>query len=261
MFGDMNLAGWEILSFALLFCNVGAAEGRPPATHCRKTKLFREHRVTVWSTLGHSRAMIYKSGFAVDADGAFRAYHPDDASGLDALRHAGHPGNWWALVTDSEKKSGRPILQGEGDPAPGFYVSTTALYDPDNPNVRDPKRYVDAAEIPYVVLHPRALHFAKLGDFATVVNLKNGKIAGAIVADESAARLPVGEGSMALADALGIDSDPRTGGLDKDKNIVYVVYPGSGNGRPREAEEIAAEGERLFEAWGGLKRVKACFAQ
>jgi len=255
----MVRTGWGILCFALVFGDVGAAGGRPPAVHCGKTKLFREHRVTAWSTSGHSRAMIYKSGFAIDADGAAQAYHPDDAPGLDALKHAGHPGNWWALVTDNQKRGGRPILQGEGDPAPGFYVSMTALYDPDRASVGDPKRYVDAAEIPYVVLHPRALHFAKLGDFATVVNLKNGKVAGAIVADESAARLPVGEGSIALADALDIDSDARTGG--QDKNIVYVVYPGSGNGKPREAEEIAAQAERLFEAWGGLKRVKACFAQ
>jgi len=137
-------------------------------------------------------------------------------------------------------------------------VSTTALFDPDNANVRDPRRYVDAAEIPYVVLPPRALKFARLGDFATVVNLQNGKTAAAIVADKSTPKLPVGEGSIALADALDIDSDARSGGQVKD--VVYIIYRGSGNGRPRELQEITDNADRLFEALGGLEKLKACLA-
>jgi hypothetical protein len=139
------------------------------------------------------------------------------------LNHAGHEGNWWALVTENEKTSGRPIVQLKSDPAPGFYVSTTALYDRDNPNPRDPHRYVDAATIPYVVLHPKALNYARLGDFATVVNLQNGKISEAIVADESSANLPVGEGSIALAQALGIDSNPRTGGKTGTLHMLFIL--------------------------------------
>ena len=249
------------LSMTVLLSGAGAVSRATVVSHphCGKTQLFKRHGVVVWSITGRHHAIFYKSGLAVDADGAFRAYHPDDRLGLDALVHAGHPGNWWALVTDNEKRSGRPVLQGERDPAPGFYVSTTALYDADNPNVRDPRRYVDAQAIPYVVLHPRALRFAHLGDFAMVVNLENGKTAAAIVADESAPNVRVGEGSMALAKALGVDSDPRVGG--KDHDIAYIVFPGSGNGRPKEFEEIAANSKRLFEAWGGLERVKACLAE
>ena len=213
----------------------------------------------VWSTAVRGHAIFYKSGLAVDADGAFRAYHPSDRPGLDSLAHAGHPGNWWALVTDNDKRNGRPILQGQSDPAPGFFVSTTALYDPDNPNVRDPRRYVDAAEIPYVVIHPKALHFAKLGDFATVVNLQNGKTSAAIVADESTPNLRAGEGSVALAKALGIDPNPRSGG--KDRGVAYIIFPNSGNGRPRELQDIGANSERLFDAWGGPERLKACLAE
>ena len=180
--------------------------------------------VTTWSTSSPTKAFFYKSGMAIDADGAYRAYHPDDRLGLDTLAHAGHPGNWWALATNNDKTDGRPVLQGKSDPAPGYYVSMTALYDSKNPNPRDPHRYIDAMKIPYVVLTPRALHHARLGDFATVVNLQNGKVTAAIVADESAPELPVGEASIALAEALGVDSDPRFGG--KKKGIVYVIYPG-----------------------------------
>jgi hypothetical protein len=251
-----------ILRIAVLLCYAaGARSGGTSASHphCRKTRLFKKHGVPVWSSAGPHPAIFYQAGLAVDADGAYRAYHPEDGRGLDSLSHAGHPGNWWALVTDNGKRSGRPVLQGAGDPAPGFYVSTTALYDPDNPNVRDPHRYVDAEEIPYVVLHPAALRFARLGDFATVANLQNGRMAAAIVADESAPNLPVGEGSIALAKALGVDADPRVGG--KDADIAYIVYPGSGNRRPRELREIEANSKRLFEAWGGAERLKACLAE
>src|SRR5215469_9907125 len=118
-----------------LVSGLGKLPSRSPASDCRKSSLYKSHGVVVWSISGDHHAIFYKSGFAVDADGAYRAYHPDDRPGLDALKHAGHPGDWWALVTDNEKRDGRPVLQEQGDPAPGFYVSTTALYERDNRNV------------------------------------------------------------------------------------------------------------------------------
>jgi hypothetical protein len=247
-----------ILLIAIWVPKVSEASELGSRATCEKRKLFTAHNIVAWSSRSDIRAFFYKSGLAVDADGAFRAYHPNDRLGLDSLSHAGHRGNWWALVTDNEKTSGRPVVQRKSDPAPGFYVSTTSLYDPDNPNPRDPHRYVDAANIPYVALHPKALSHARLGDFATVVNLQTGKISPAIVADESAPSLPVGEGSIALAKALGIDSSPRNGG--KSGAVAYLIYSGSGNGRPRLRREIVANSNRLFEAWGGLDRLRACFA-
>lgn len=245
-----------ILVFLLLLSPKGLASD--PRDSCKKSKLFMAQRVTAWSTTSTTKAFFYKSGLAIDADGSFRAYHPNDRLGLDSLTHAGRKGIWWALVTDNGKPNGRPVVQGKSDPAPGFYISTTALYDADNPNPRDPRRYVDAATVPYVVLHPRALKHARLGDFAAVVNLRNGKMSAAIVADESAAELPVGEGSIALARALGIDADPRRGG--QMKNVAYIIFFGSGNGKPRPLDEIRGTSNRLFEAWGGLSKLKACTA-
>jgi hypothetical protein len=76
------------------------------------------------------------------------------------------------------------------------------------------------------------------------------------VADVSAANLPVGEGSIALAEALGIESSPRHGG--QDGKVVFVIYPSSGNGKPREIQDILANSNRLFEVWGGVTRLDAC---
>jgi len=78
------------------------------------------------------------------------------------------------------------------------------------------------------------------------------------VADVSAPNLPVGEGSIALAEELGVDSSPRHGG--QDGNVVFVIYSGSGNGKPRELQDILAESNRLFVAWGGISRLDACLA-
>jgi hypothetical protein len=247
-----------ILFLSFLVPIASGQSARGPRLSCKKSQLFEAQSVVFWSTASRVPGFFYKSGMAIDADGAFRAYHPDDKLGLDSLDHAGHRGNWWALVTEDGKTSGRPVVQKKSDPAPGYYVSTTALYDPGNSNPRDPRRYVDAARIPYVVLHPSALKHARLGDFATVVNLQNGRISAAIVADESAPDLPVGEGSIALAKALRIDSNPRSGG--KDGAVAYLIYPGSGNGRPRPLQEIVANSRRLFTAWGGLDKLNACLA-
>jgi hypothetical protein len=222
-----------------------------------KVKLFRHHSTIAWSCDSSGvNAFVYEAGLAVDADGAFRAYHPNNRLALDTIEHAGYSGNWWALATDTGEPSGRPVVQGKNDPAPGYYISMTSLFDAENPNERDPRRFVNAASIPYVVLPPEGFKHAKLGDFATVVNLRNGKVASAIVADESAPELPMGEGSIALAALLGVDSNPRTGGIEH--GIAYVIYKGSGTGKPRSGDEIVSASQRYFQTWGGQQKLNSC---
>ena len=36
------------------------------------------------------------------------------------------------------------------------------------------------------------------------------------------------------------------------REVLYLVFPGSGTGRPRPTEEIKAEAEKLFQAWAPL---------
>ncbi len=196
-------------------------------------------------------ALFFKADLAVDADGSPRAYHPtNDRIALD-FKANGFP---FAMV----HVSGRPHLQGPGDPAPGFFVSTTSLEDKTKA-VTDPRRYVNSEEIPYVVLPPGLLGSgrAKLGDLAVVINRKKGKSSFAIVADIGP-KTKLGEGSIALAKALEVKKNPKTGGPVVD--LIYVVFPGSGNGKPRSLEEINSGGAAAFAAFGGMEQLNACFA-
>lgn len=234
----------------------------PPALlpQTQKVQLFRHHSAVAWScNSSQLPAFVYQAGMAVDADGAYRAYHPNNRLGLDSIENAGRPGNWWALVTDTGTPKGQPVVQGRDDPAPGYYISMTALFDASIRTERNPHRFVDAVSIPYIVLPPEGFKHAKLGDFATVVNQQDGKVVGAIVADESAPELPMGEGSIALANALSIDSNPRNGGVDK--GVAYVIYPRSGNGKPRTLGDIVSRSEDYFQRWGGLQALHTCLSE
>ena len=188
--------------------------------------------------------LVYEAGLAIDADGAPDAYHPDD-TGRDHLANAGKPGNWWGVVTDDGTAKGTPVVQGADDPRPGYYVSATALEDSKRPRT-DPRRYVDSGAVPYIVLPPQLLApklkgGPKLGDFAIVTNVVNGRSVHAIVADIGPGA-KLGEGSIALAEALGIRSSPKAGGTSV--GIQYRVYPGSGERRVLTADQVRTQGPR-----------------
>ena len=208
----------------------------------------RAQEVPVWR-LPDSPAFFFEEGMTIDADGAPNAYNPDN-TGLDDNSNAGEPGNWGALAVDQD---GTPYVQGLDDPFPGYYVSMTALADgTKRPN--DPRRYVDASKIPYIVLpHTVAQQGgANLGDFGVVLNLRNGKASNAIFGDIGT----MGEGSVALADNLDIFSDARRGGT-RD-GVVYLIFSGSGNGKPRSNEEINDQVANLLRDFGGTERILSC---
>lgn len=211
----------------------------------------RQHlqEVPFWQ-LPDSQAFFFVSGMTVDADGAPTAYHPDD-TGLDELVNAGVPAHWDGIVTD---RAGNPSIQQESDPSPGYFISCTSLSDKTK-KLTDPTRYVDASKIAYVALPQEVAdrHGVRLGDFAVVMNLRNGKSSFAIYADIGT----LGEGSIALADALGIRSDARAGG--ESDGILFLLFPGSGNLQPRTIGEIQNEGETLLSHLGPeMKRLSSC---
>jgi hypothetical protein len=178
---------------------------------------------------------------SVDADGAYRAYHPDDI-GLDSLDNAGNGAEWWGIATD---ESGNPIIQQSTDTAPGYYVSITALSEC-NKLDSDPRAYVNSVKILYFVLPASRSGWAEVGDLGVVINLENFKRSYAIYDDISPVD-KLGEGSIALARALGVNANARYGGVDS--NILYIVLRGSGKGECtlRSIQEINKKSSKLFK--------------
>jgi hypothetical protein len=200
-----------------------------------------------------ANAILFEAGLAIDADGAPNAYGPHD-TGLDLTAHARGQKGWAGVLADER---GNPVLQRRG-PYRGYYVSTTSLADASARRDADPKKYVDARKIPYIVL-PREVagRFGiRLGDFAVVSNQSNGRLAYAIYADVGPSG-KLGEGSMALAKALGLSSNPRGGGAED--GVMFLVFPGSGrgSGKLRTLKEINRTAARLYKTWGGSKRLRA----
>jgi hypothetical protein len=210
----------------------------------------RQHvdEVPIWQ-LPDTNAFFFSSGMTIDADGAPNAYNPDD-TGLDELANAGFPGHWNGIITD---RHGNPLVQQESHPFPGYYISCTSLADKTK-EFGDPSRYVDATKIPYVALPEEVAERggAQLGDFAFVVNLRNRKSSFAIYADIGT----LGEGSVALAETLGISSNARHGG--ESDEVLYMLFPGSGNMKPRTIGEIQSEGQRLLSDSGGIEKISSC---
>jgi len=212
---------------------------------CESQKLLDSGGISVWKLSGGS-AVFFVAGMTIDADGSPRAYHPGN-TGLDDLENVHGDAGWAGIVLED----GEPVVQGPADPAPGYYVSQTSLEDWTK-RAKDPNRYVDSEKIPFIVLPSDVAGTAgvRVGDFAVVRNLRNGRYSPAIFADMGPA---LGEGSIALARALGINSDPRRGGTYR--GVLYVVFPHSGNRRPRPLEEINDMSGRLLSDCGGIDRI------
>jgi hypothetical protein len=165
----------------------------------------------------------------VDVDGAPNAYGPRGSHTLDNLRDARYRrhrhGEIVGYLTEDDHPT-IPILQGPHDPYPGFYISQTAFTDPSNTNERDPRRYVNAAKINYVVLGKQSKKLgARLGDFVAVTSLRTHRSVFAIVGDDGN---PSGnEGSLHLLQSLGY---PFHDGIDDavtHPEVLVRFYPNS----------------------------------
>ena len=112
-------------------------------------------------------------------------------------------------------------------------------------------RSVNAETVPYFVLPGgQYKHLGiKLGDIAAV--RYNGKVAFAVFADVGP-RHKLGEGSIALAQELGIPASPRTGGVRS--GVEYLVFPGSGNGTPGDPRRNFYAGAQILRGAQGDNR-------
>ena len=165
----------------------------------------------------------------VDVDGAPRAYGPSGSDALDDLRNAHTMGRLEAPIVGyllEAEPPHRPVVQGPRDPAPGYYVSQTSFEDESIENERDPRRYVDATKINYVVLGNEAhKKGARLGDFVAVYSKRTHRSVFGIVGDSGN---PSGdEGSLHLLQALGYRFHNGRDDAVEDAEIVIRFYPGS----------------------------------
>lgn len=222
-----------------------------------------QHQVGGASVFVLGRLLTFESGFTIDADGDPRAYHPGDWGprradrtllGLDAPENAASregrsaarpsPGNWPGVVATGPEGGQMPLVQSGQAPAQphaGFWISKTSLQDARYP-AQDVRRYVASSEVPYLAVAPELLKLGvNLGDLARVTY--EGRSAFALVADVGpAGRL--GEGSILLAQRLGIPSSARSGGVRG--GVRYEVVLGSGRKQPLDAAAVDQQGAALF---------------
>jgi len=180
--------------------------------------------------LNYDGSYTFLAGMTIDADGANGhdgsgrgAYGPPGTDPLDHLANAGHEGNWWGIVT----VAGRPVVQHAGNPAPGYYISTTS-YQREGLAITDPARYLDSATEMFIVLPSHWRMQAAgivLGCRAVVHDSLTGREAECIVGDFGP-RNHLGEGSIALAKFFGLNADPKTGGVEEHR-FCYTFFPGS----------------------------------
>jgi hypothetical protein len=180
---------------------------------------------------------------------------------------------------------GKPIpVQGAGDPAPGFFISTTARQVPGAAALPESQRYLNADAIPYVVVPTSLVTGGPLrrGGLAWVWNTAKDQTAPAVMGDVQSA---FGEGSVALAQLVesgqlnpltptmltGTGPVPapyvRSGGkvklsLNPKGPLVFVYFDGAptpalGDYRPGT---LGAAVDRVLARFGGAAGLKACLA-
>ena len=214
------------------------------------TKIDSVGGVTIYSVTGEPKAIVFKAGAAICADGAANCYGPNN-TGIDYTANGGDDqgGNWWGGPVG---KDGKPLVQQIYDPYPGMYVCATAHFNPGY--TEDSQyRYIDSGSIPFLVMPGKHSCGAKLGDVALVLNTVSGDNCFGIYADVGPSG-KIGEISMRMATALKLNHNPKSGGIVLHE-IAYLVFPGSvASWKPPKVWFDTAN--TLTAAWGGLARLK-----
>lgn len=162
----------------------------------------------------------------VDVDGAPDAYGPKGKPTLDFEKNAHTGGTLSGKIVGYMTEHGRPVIQGPNDPKPGYYVSTTDFRDESIVDDKNPRKYLDATKIRYVVMGNFAKrHHVELGDFVVVHSHETEKTVYAIVGDSGNAAGT--EGSLALLQGLGYPYKDGKDDAVEDAKIVIRYYPGS----------------------------------
>ena len=173
-----------------------------------------------------SKTLEIKVPMDIDVDGAPNAYGPPGKPTLDFELNAHEGATSSGTIVGYIVIRGRPAIQQDGDPFPGYFISTTAFQDLKNPNSLDPRKYVDASKINYVVrAHIAEVNGVHLGDIVAVHSLRHNSSVFGIVGDTG--HSSGAEGSLALLQALGFPfTSGKTGSVD-EPDIIVRYFPGS----------------------------------
>jgi peptidoglycan hydrolase-like protein with peptidoglycan-binding domain len=230
----------------------GFVEPLPSPGESAETVVVRTIAGVQLFKLAGGLAVFFTSRLHIDADGCPQAYGPEN-SGIEDNRNAQRSDGSFSpdvIVLDG---NGHAVRQGPHDPAPGFFISMTALSNPDRQD-RDPRKWVNALTVPYIVLPSGGAGGAQAGDAALVIDRQTGTQVKAIVGDIGP-RDETGEGSMFLAGRIigmnqgqiteqearnpGSFINPRGGGTEEQR-FRYIAFPGTRMRWPKTVAEIEA---------------------
>ncbi|HBT68080.1 MAG TPA: hypothetical protein DEB63_07345 [Agrobacterium sp.] len=173
----------------------------------------------------------------------------------------------------SKDENNRRIVQKAGDPLPGkAFITETSVSVPDGP-AGTQRHWVDANEIPYVVLSGSFVrkYGVKGGDIAVVYRPATKRFAYGVYADGG----KLGEASVRFHQDIGNNPLVNKGGVlraksgiaDEKRNkdpipVITVVFPGKTSHPTVDAKkwraEIAAMGKEQFDKWGGIEKLIEC---
>jgi hypothetical protein len=238
----------------------------------------------------HSRALD------IDADGAPNAYRPDGkglsytCDGMVAVENGkrvtpdSDPEHWESKCLAAWQKArisgdysglaifalelddhGRPLVQAEGDPMHGqAFIARTSYAIPGMP-AGTQRSYVDATQIPYVVLPANVIRRYALvpGSIAMVYRPSTGRFAFGVYGDEGG----LGEASVKLHQDLGNNPFLLNREVKRAKNriedpVVTFVFPAATSPPVADAAawnaDIQQRGQAALDEFGGIQRVMDC---
>lgn len=174
-------------------------------------------------------------------------------------------------------KAGYPCRHGQESDYPGYFVAATTLQHANTPARADgckPASFIDAEEVPFLVLPKGGFGKVGIGDIAVARLKQNGndRLVYGLIADAGPPHR-LGEGSVAMnASLLGKGEQPvlnmrQAWALDIEGRAVAMLVLGGTRSQLNSnysRANVEAVAKRAFERWGGgnpLARFDACIAQ
>jgi len=251
----------------LVFKNVAAKKGSD--WHTKDFPKVNLTRVSWDNRPDHALAYVFFGHVNIDFDGSPTAYGPAKMTTDDNLGNAGNKRDGWfgvaarvptdPLVQNEKNKNGivkiddrAPEFQGKfpvvqqvknGDPKPGFYVSTTSRHlisgtraFPDYLQ----NNYVDSSKVAFGALDDTLKPLGvKIGDYGIAIRHNKNLESAFYFLDGAGAKHALGECSHKVGKDLG--GSGRGNQFDNNFPVSFIIFPGHGYG---DADSVVAWRDR-----------------